>query len=604
MVRLPAPFFCLLLISLLAACAPRAPQKKPKEKVQVRAPIRPSAEQRLERQFQAARPLLASIPHLEPRTSFSELRRRIRRTASTAQAAQAALDWVELVEKKPQALARAFDLDLVEGLGAPELVSTASGELLPPAAASMWRHCRLAFATQKGGQVQLKSGWQSAARQIWRMAQSGEALRPALQRWGLPGSSPFQSTEPPLAIEVTKGDPKELPPLCHPFGLRLKGPHLLFSGTAALYAPSLAKLEPPLADSLTLALEQARFFPSPQGLRVILAMGFKESSLQWDPAMNKPKKEALRQQFLSALSSTESGWGATLTEMVLPESLLRDKQALAAQLKRILAPRRRSTEYEFYVWTRQAHRFLQRLLSEYGQLAQLGSQVLNLETKLSRLAFEPQTFGLFQINVNHLGERLNSERNLRRRFAALLPGGRVDRHGLVRSLSGLENAPLSHAETLELIFRAELAPRYEDHLQGHPADLYYFAAENLTGPLSTYKAALQQQLASKLGRKLTLDGDLAFSLPYSRRLDPSRRSNSQKALLRFAQRQREITAPNRAVSRLLSATRYDRLAATPLYGLIMQDQTGARLYPELQSKLYGQSPQRYAIKVLKLAEQY
>ncbi|MDT8447055.1 MAG: hypothetical protein RRB13_09230 [bacterium] len=598
-------FLCGLFL-LLTACAPRrAPKPTPPLPPKI-----PAAQQTsLQEAYQKALPFLRASPKVDPNLNFDQLRRQLRQAAKGLSKAQIedGLYWIKLVETQPAPLAALAGLSLKasEPVEKAHWTQSASGAILPPDSASLWRHCRLAFTMQKGGQVHLAAGWQSPAALTWQMAQGPGSLRASLQRWGLPGYSPFHSAQPPLAYKIDSGNANDLIQLCRPLGLEAQGPFLRFIGLEALYQPILTKLPPELAEPLRTGLERASFYPSPEGLRVILSMGFKESSLQWDPALTLPKKQEMRDQFLAVLSTTESSWGAALTQMVLSKRLLNQKEQLATELRQILEPKKRSTEYDFYRWTRKANRFLKELLKEHGQLAKLGSKFLDIEKKLGRLEKEPQTFGLFQLNVNHLAEKLARQPRLARRFVPVMPRGQPDRDALVRSLSGLPHAPLNLAQTFELIFRAELAPRYRDHLRGEPGDLYYFAAENLTGPLSTYRTAIQARLSETLRRPLTLDGDLAFSLPYSRRLDPKRRSNSQKALLAFAKsRAKELKNPDKEVLKLLKTTRYDQLAQTPLYQLLMKDHLGERQYPQISSELYHQTPRSYASRVLKEARQF
>ena len=571
----------------------------------------------LSQAFAAALPSFSGMEEPALDLSWEGLKGGIKKNAQakglTKGQTEAGLHWVNQMEKDPGLLARTFGLDPKASLPLPNSAVTAVGSVwLPYGVASMWQHCQLQFKRETGLALELTQGWHSGAYQLWALAKVSTSLSQGVRSFGPLG--PFG----PSGIRAPLGYRLEAPPEgmesartllfghCINFGLEESGPNqLTFVGPEALYRPSLAKLPEPYGPEFLAALEMSHFYPSPEGLRGILSIAFQESSLVWDPALTDEKKQAIREQFLLPMAAAAAGLGGTLSQMVLPQRLVEEQSKLATDLVALLG--RRSTEYDFYRWTRQTNQFIKEMMAEYGGLAQWGSQFLHLEQKFKRLEYEPQTFGLWQLNVNHLSERISGNSALRHKYPALFfKGGNLSREWLIESLSGRPKAPLNRIQTLSLIFESALGPRYLDHFLGQKEDLLYFAGENLTGELSSFRAAVQVRLGEVTGAKLTFDGDLAFSKPYSRQLDHSRTSQTQKVLLAYAQGQKKAlsVSPQKAVTELCSASRRSELMASKLYRLLMKGRMGQRVFPKIRSELYQQSPYSYGNRVLKRAENF
>ena len=571
----------------------------------------------LSKAFLAALPGLLALEEPAPDLSWEGLRTQIKKVAPAQGLSkgktEAALLWVNLIEKDPEVLARTFGLGSKASLPLPgSAVTTVGSVMLPYGVASMWQHCQLLFKRETGLALELTQGWRSGAYQLWALARASENLSQGVRAFGPLGPFGPSGDRSPLGYRIDappEGQESARTLLfghCISFGLEESGPHQLsFVGPEALYRPSLAKLPEPYGKEFLAAMELSHFYPSPEGLRVILSMAFQESSLVWDPALTDEKKQAIREQFLLPMAAAAAGLGGTLSQMVMPKRLVEEQSRLASDLVALLG--RRSTEYDFYRWTRQTNQFIREMMAEYGGLAQWGSQFLHLEQKFKRLEYEPQTFGLWQLNVNHLAERIAANSNLRRKYPALFfKGGNLSREGLIESLSGRPRAPLNRTQTLGLVFESALGPRYQDHFMGQKEDLLYFAGENLTGELSSFKAAVQVRLSEVTGAKLTFDGDLSFSKPYSKQLDPTRTSQTQKALLAYAQSQKKALSisPQKAVTELCLASRRSELTATKLYRLLMKGRVGQRVFPKIRSELYQQSPYAYGKRVLARAQHF
>ena len=277
-------------------------------------------------------------------------------------------------------------------------------------------------------------------------------------------------------------------------------------------------------------------------------------------------------------------------------------------MRRITDPgNRKIREYDFYLWTLKTSRFLKRLLEENRSLTRFGQWLFKIKQFADQIQYEPQTFGLWQINVNHLIERIENHHQLRRRFPEIFYKSgelwKVDRARMIDILSGKSNSVLDRQRTLELIIHTYLQPRYQSHLQGHQDDLKFFIAENVAGEMSTYRAAIQQQLNERMGSGLIMDGDLSFYYPYSTRIDWKRASNTQNAFRKFIQlRYPYFKRPVDAEELLLTlceASSWDHLQRSELYRRIMRKKRGQRIFPRIKSQLYQQTPRTYAEIVLK-----
>ncbi|OGG95350.1 MAG: hypothetical protein A2527_07460 [Candidatus Lambdaproteobacteria bacterium RIFOXYD2_FULL_50_16] len=617
-----APYVRSLLVFLffLGACA--APKPVPPKKPSLPPPevAHPKETAYLKRTFESAKPFLRLLDLSDQQAiDFPTLKTRLLAEAKlqklSRQEIKDGLFWLNYLENKA---ARIKMFYRVPGEKA-ELV-TAKGFLqrgrawMPPVMAAMWDHCQ--HRVEAGSRVHLNTlkGWQSPAYVAWEMGQSQSDLPTTLKKVGLPFYTNRHQQRPLIQASIGtiegRGVAQRLAKRCGEFGFSLdQGKNIAFIGDELLYQPifASAQLPPDLAQPLEQALHEAQFYPSPQGLKVILAMAFKESSLLWNPSVNEIKKKSLREQFHKVLGPTEVGWGRFLTGLMLDKKLEQEKEALTKRLLEITEPKSHATEYDVYLWSHQAAQLLDQLMDKYSSLAKLGSQALNLEARLRRLRYEPQTFGLWQVNINHLVEKLNQNPELSARFPEVFIKGQVDRHGLIASLSGLKKAPLNKTRTLTLIFLTKIKPRYLDHQQGHPHDLLFFAAENLTGELSTFRAAIQLRLSYKLKRPVSADGDLAFYKPYSLTIDWTHQSQTQWFLLRYALDNKKAwgkTSPKALVTQLCEAQLRSDLLKNPLYLRLMGPTAGERAFPQIKSELYSQGPRSYGRRVLALAEQF
>jgi len=153
-----------------------------------------------------------------------------------------------------------------------------------------------------------------------------------------------------------------------------------------------------------------------------------------------------------------------------------------------------------------------------------------------------------------------------------------------------------------------LIPRYFTHLNGSNLDLLFFAAENLAGEFSTYRAATQKEINRKLKTNLSLDGDLAIYYPYSTKINWQKQSNSQKALLKYIQTIRGTLKTRQSNTRLLMdiclAETKTKLFQSLVYKALFSKKGGVRIFPEIKSDLYSESPKQYGYKVIKLAGNY
>jgi len=116
--------------------------------------------------------------------------------------------------------------------------------------------------------------------------------------------------------------------------------------------------------------------------------------------------------------------------------------------------------------------------------------------------------------------------------------------------------------------------------------------------MSTFRAAIQQQLNKQVGTSLELDGDLSFYQPYSIRINWQRTSNTQQAFLKFVQkRYAYFTRPvnsDKLLKNVCQADSWGKLEQSELYRRIMKKSRGQRIFPKIKSVLYQQTPQIYS----------
>ena len=373
------------------------------------------------------------------------------------------------------------------------------------------------------------------------------------------------------------------------------------------------RIQPEELGDFLKVMKETNFYPSPDGLRVLMALSEQESSLQWNPKLNEKKKALLKEKFNYVLSKTNGSIAATITQMIFPNNIKEQKRLFIRGLTQITDPGNEEVrEYDFYQWSRKVHKFLQGMLEQHKHMTLFGQWMFDLKRVVNKVAFEPQTFGLWQVNVNHLLYRLEKHTQYRNEFPEIYyhdgDQWRVDRSRLVAALSGVEESKLDREKTLRLIIQTYLKPRYYAHIRGDMNDYLYFIAENLTGELATFKAALQRQLNKKMDGDLILDGDLAIYKPYSLEVDWSVQSNTQKLLIKYIdQYQSNFQQPvnkNQLIKSICSARSWDELQRSELYRLIMKDNFGKRIFPDVESDLYKQTPHSYARKVMKHAKAY
>ncbi len=365
-----------------------------------------------------------------------------------------------------------------------------------------------------------------------------------------------------------------------------------------------------LAKKFLMAIKVTNFFPSPEGLEAIMAMGYQESSLLWDPKIYPHKKKKIKKKFQETWIRLDSEFINHDTGGLLCEELKAERKNLENELAVITDPKNKGiTEYQYYLWTRKLHRFFNKVIKAKPGIVKIGKSYSNIDAMVNRIAHEPKTFGLWQINVNNLKERLELRSDLVNKFPRLYLNQDsqrvVDRDGLVACLSGTPNAPLSKQKTLELIIYAFIIPRYNNHLRGTPDDVCYFVGENLCGDFSSYRAPIQSMLNKKLNKNLVEDGDLSYSCPYSIQIDWSRESNTQKALKEFINTNKTYFSspvqPDALVKALCEAVSWDQLQTLELYKVLMGKNAGQRMFPKIRSTLYGQSPEDYVKKVMENA---
>ncbi len=142
------------------------------------------------------------------------------------------------------------------------------------------------------------------------------------------------------------------------------------------------------------------------------------------------------------------------------------------------------------------------------------------EAAVARLAEEPSSLGIFQVNVDSFIRILESRKEEWKndtRWRALLRGERIDRDLLARSL--LEDSDrldiLSKVDIEALVIRYYLKPimeRYDFNGDGSVGlnEVGLITADFHAGSFSPRNAAVQQALSRVLGTSLILDGDLSF----------------------------------------------------------------------------------------------
>ncbi len=497
--------------------------------------------------------------------------------------------------------------------------------LLTPGQASMWHHCQIRFNRKSDlWQVVLETGFESPASQFLQFSSSNPALGLAIKSNPPPGLSGHSLPIPHIRVRlVDNQEISESPPwtllyeTCSEFGFdaaysdstNLKG-ELRFAGIEELYNEIFLNPLIPvnIARDLPPALQEAGFYPSPRGLRTILALSAQESTIQWNPKLNLQKKRYLGERFHHLLGKLKKSVPGSVSTLFLSAEHKKQLDHLFKELNELTDPTRdRAREYDFYLWSRKALLLIDELFQSYKKMARIGQWFFDLKKLKSKLEFEPQTFGLWQINVNHLKEKIESYRQLRRAYPEIyqLSNGtwQVNRSWLIDALSGIREARLSRRRTLELIIHTHLRPRYENHLLGDDEDLLYFSAENMAGEMSTFRAAIQERLNNKMNTRLVTDGDLTYYLAYSMRVDWERPSKSYRVLRDFVDRHQyyfsPALVPDKEVAKVCRASSWNDLTKLELYKKLMGNKSPPRVFPGIKSALYDQTPLDYARLVRK-----
>ncbi len=353
---------------------------------------------------------------------------------------------------------------------------------------------------------------------------------------------------------------------------------------------------------------KTHFLPSPRALRIILALSDQESTIQWNPKLNKEKKQLLRARFHRILSKLKNSLPGSVSTIILAKEHKVKLEERINELNKITDPSNdKIREYDFYLWSRETNLFIHELVVEYKRALEVGQWFVDLGSFLNQLEKEPQTFGLWQINVNHLVEKVKTFHQLRRIFPEIYKqttnGYIIDRDLLIKALSGRKDSPLSRRKTLELIILTHLKPRYRNHHQGDKMDLVYFVAENMAGEMSTYRASIQHELNLNLRAHLVTDGDLYYYLPHSTYSDWSKKSNTMKKLEAFVAKHhyyfRSPVNPKKLIKELCEADSWLELKDLELYQKIIRSDKPVRRFPQIESKLYHQTPLQYSKTVLK-----
>ncbi|MBU3914443.1 D-alanyl-D-alanine carboxypeptidase family protein, partial [bacterium] len=511
---------------------------------------------------------------------------------------KATIKWAEYLERNSNQLEELYDFPFKRQSVPDQNVTRyikINDVLIPPGMASMWNHCEKVLLKQfPKWKPKLISGYHSPAYQSYLLSKSSGTLKNALFKTELPFYSRHQLDIPDISVDLiplkensAEKPWKQLHQICQEYGFlpsypdhsHLQG-ELKFPGIKTLYDQVFASdlIKNTISRDYFEATKNTGFYLSPKGLRILFALSAQESTIQWNPKFNKEKKKLIKEKFLRVLSRIKGVFSGSVSNLLLSKNDQLQLASLTLDLERITdLDNDKVHEYDFYLWTRDVHEFIARLLIEHKQAAQFGQWFFELKSFQEQIEFEPQTFGLWQINVNHLRERIESFTQLRRVFPEIylkVDGKwRVSRERLINALSGVPSSKLSHERTLELIIYTYLRPRYQNHMLGDNDDLDYFIAENMSGNMSTFRAAIQLELNNKIGSILICDGDLAFYYPYSTKINWFRNSKTYDELLRFIQKHqyyfKEPVNPERLIRQLCMADTWEELRDLELYKKIM-----------------------------------
>ena len=588
----------------------------------------------LELLFQLSRDLIGGLPIKEnmQRLSWKVLFKMIRKTGEnkgySAKKIDASIQWITFLKEKNSQLNNYFKFPYTRLLSPQNQIKSyvkIGNVLVTPGISSMWDHCSINFEKQLAGwKIELVSGYKSPSYQAYLLSKTGGTLDEALLKTPPPYYSRHQLNIPDVRVNLRSTETGqmvkpwgELYRICKPFGFSPSYPNqpglegeLKFPGIQKLYGKILSNPLIPrqISHLFFKAMEKTGFYPSPSGLRIIFALSAQESTIQWNPRLADPKKKLLRKRLLNVLSRIDTPLSGTVSNMILSPKEQNSIKTVLQNFKELtLLESHKVREYDFYIWSRNAYELISNLLEKHHQVAQYAKWLFDLESFKRQIEYEPQTFGLWQINVNQLQGRIQSFKQLRRVFPELFQKVEgtwtVDRERLITVLSGMPSSKINRERTLELIIFTYLQPRYMNHLLGEKNDMFYFITENMSGEMSTFRAAIQQELNKKMGSHLVCDGDLTYFYPYSTKIDWSRRSNTVNQLFRFIENHQYYfespVNPGKLVRELCVAQTWDELKDLELYLKIMGKKRGLRIYPQIKSSLYDQMPQGYTKTVIK-----
>ncbi len=541
---------------------------------------------------------------------------------------QISLVWINFLRYQTKSFSQLFDVLFLPSVISDHLSFTFirhEDVLLTPGQASMWQHCQTRFNYKNHGwKANLIAGFMSPAYQFTSFVRQHASLEKSFEKIPPPGFGGHQKAIPDMLIAlskpgkaVTRKTWQMFYETCAEFGIKKAYPDqekfqfvAQFLGIKSLYRDIFSNPLIPknISRDLPDALRAADFYPSPKGLKVILALSAQESTMQWNPKLNEQKKSLLRRRFNNILAKINQSIPGSVSSFFLAEAHQKELDKLTEELHHLTDIEHDKTrEYDFYLWSRRTFAFIIELKSEYRQMAKVGQWFFDLESLNSRLEKEPQTFGLWQINVNHLQEKIKSFKQLRRAFPEIYQktNGKwiVNRSWLIDALSGRRQARLSRGRTLELIIHTHLKPHYENHMLGDRNDLMFFIAENMAGEMSTFRAAVQKELNEKMRSSLKTDGDLTYYLPYSTRIDWNRESKTYLKLKEFISNHRyyfdEPVDANKLIRELCQAKSWGELNQLELYKKLLDKDSAVRIFPDIRSNLYNQTPRAYARLVTK-----
>jgi hypothetical protein len=491
---------------------------------------------------------------------------------------------------------------------------------------SMWLHCKNQFLfSHPGTNIHLVSGYFFPAFELYKLSQDYSKLSAKRNNDFLTKNSHLRHITSKITIQLKSDDKassnqtiRSLFKTCRNFGFsayhHLKGntyelffKNILLTYQQILNTSGLSKSK--FGDILSV-LQKTDFYPSPNGLRVILALGEQESGFSWNPRLPQRKKNYLQRIYNNFENKINNRFWGGIANWFIPNDFNQQKDGFLKQFKSIINPLNNDvTEFDYYLWRKQVLALLEKSKTGQSSFSIFGHWLFDLEKVIRRLKFELQTYGPWQININHFQHYLSKHPTELVLYPEITDTANqqlsINRLSFIRSISGRPEAPLNRKRVLELLVNFYLKPRYQIHMLGDPEDLLFFIAEHLTGKLTTFKTALQKALNDQLGSDLYLDGDLVNYQPYSLSIDWDKTSQTQIQLNNFiGKNQKLFTKPidnEKLINILCQAETWQELQRSELYLNIMRNQAKKRIFPKTRTNLYQQYPQQYSQKVFNQA---